>query len=275
MHTHHTTSNLILTVISVLLIAMLTTTPAFALSDTKTSQTSTISRTVKLTPIPYYVETTDRAELRQLITDATNRRDAASNIVTSALTLGCSATDQVMLWARQEYKMANDAIEHYTAALQDTYDLEWALAYNAIKNGDKQAAADYIWARFIDAGFTPAVAAGIMGNIMAEVGGQTLYIQYWLDNGEYSGICQWSREYFPDASGKDLQSQCDYLLGNIEEMMTQSGDYYRIGFTYDDFIALDSAKAAAAAFCLCYEKCGMASYEIRKSNAVAALQYYS
>lgn len=260
---HRAISNLILTVIGIILAAILSLNVVYA------APVQTIASTIEITPVMVYVETDDRAELRRLIDDAIKRRDAAENVLTS------NPTDWRLQWARQEYTMSNDAIIYYSAALQATYDNEWQEARQRIIDGDKYAAADYIWARLTDAGFSNYVSAGIMGNIMAEVGGQSLYIQYWLNNGEYSGICQWSKDYFPDASGKDLQAQVDYLLGNIEDIMNTCGDYYRWGFTYNDFIALDSAKAAAGAFCLCYEKCGTASYAIRQDNAVAALQYYS
>ena len=51
-----------------------------------------------------------------------------------------------------------------------------------IEKSEEYESATFIWRYFKDKGYSDYAIAGILGNIMAEVGGQTLYIQYWLSS---------------------------------------------------------------------------------------------
>ena len=63
-------------------------------------------------------------------------------------------------------------------------------------------------------GWNDYVCAGIMGNLMAETGGQTLDLdpKAYSSNKNYYGICQWSKKYYAEVHKKDLEFQCDFLI---------------------------------------------------------------
>jgi hypothetical protein len=111
-----------------------------------------------------------------------------------------------------------------------------------------------------------------MGNIMAEVGGHTLDIQYTLTT-SYYGICQWSKSY-SFVWGLGLQAQLDYLINTIQNEFNTYGYLYSPGFNYNNFINLTDEKAVALAFAKCYERCGSSTYSKRQQNASDAYNYF-
>ena len=72
---------------------------------------------------------------------------------------------------------------------------------------------------------------------MCEVGGGTLYIQWWLYGSYYYGMCQWSKGY-SEIWGADLKAQCDFLRNTIEYELNVFGFVYQSGFKYEDFCQL-------------------------------------
>lgn len=138
---------------------------------------------------------------------------------------------------------------------------------------DKYVAATYIWNYLHDQGFNDYVSAGILGNIMTEVGGNTLYIQWWLYGPCYYGMCQWNNAY-TQVWGTDLKTQCDFLMSNIRYEIDTFGFVYQSGFKYNNFCQLQDARAAARCFAQSYERCGSGSYGIRESNALIAYNYF-
>ena len=123
-------------------------------------------------------------------------------------------------------------------------------------------------------GFNDIVCAGIMGNLMAEVGGQTLNIRYTLSSNGFYGMCQWSKTWYPEVWGQDLQGQLDFLNKTIKNEFSIFGYLYRKGFTFDQFLGLANEKDAALAFAKCYERCHHNYYAIRQTNATAAYNYF-
>ena len=111
---------------------------------------------------------------------------------------------------------------------------------------------------------------------MAEVGGQSLNIRPGLysSNGYYYGICQWNKKYYGSVHGAGLSSQLNFLRDTIKSEMNTYGKLYRSGFDYQDFLSLKNEKEAALAFAKAYERCGSGSYDVRKSNATKALNYF-
>lgn len=141
-----------------------------------------------------------------------------------------------------------------------------------IEKSEEYESATFIWKYFKDKGYSDYAIAGILGNIMAEVGGQTLYIQYWLSSSSYYGMCQWSRQYYPEAIGLSLEEQCDFLFNTIENEFDVFG--YIVGLSYEDFIQIENEQTAALAFAKVYERCGSGSYSVRQSNATEAYNYF-
>lgn len=137
--------------------------------------------------------------------------------------------------------------------------------------------ATYIWRYMKDLGWNDAVCAGVMGNIMAEVGGQTLNIQPYLygGGGSYYGICQWYLPYTTrNIAGTGVETQCNYLRDTVKKEMNNFGYKYSSSMNYSNFLALSSPSEAAVAFAKCYERCASFSYGIRQTNAQKAYNYF-
>ena len=124
--------------------------------------------------------------------------------------------------------------------------------------------AHYIWNYLKSAGYNNYVVAGIMGNIMAEVGGHTLRIPWYVKGYGYYGICQWMLRYSPDVEDQDLKGQLDFLIKTMPKNMQ----------SYEVFITLQDEQEAALMFARQYERCTSASYYKRQVNASKAYNYF-
>lgn len=143
----------------------------------------------------------------------------------------------------------------------------------------KYPEAQIVWDALIDYGLSPEVASGIMGNIMAEVGGQTLDFSEWRywSRGTHYGICQWGggrKQDLLNNFGPDLEDQVEFLLYELEREMNSYGYIYKTGFGYDEFIAMTDVEQAALAFAKSYERCSSKYYNIRMTNAKKAYNYF-
>lgn len=116
------------------------------------------------------------------------------------------------------------------------------------------------------------VCAGILGNMMAETGGQTLDIQ-WDIGTDYYGICQWSIYYNPDIVNANLDDQLNYLNRTINGEFAIFGYKYKEDFDYIDFKMIDDCREAALAFAQVYERCYHEYYEVRQDNAEIAYEF--
>ena len=126
-------------------------------------------------------------------------------------------------------------------------------------------------------GWNDYVCAGVMGNMMAEVGGQTLNLQPYLyghSGANYYGLCQWSSRYYPSIQGADVDAQLDFLASTIKKELDTYGYLFRSGLDYEAFCNLTDAEDAAMAFAKAYERCGSGSYGVRQRNAINAYNYF-
>ena len=124
--------------------------------------------------------------------------------------------------------------------------------------------------------FSQEVTCGIIGNMMIETSGGSLNLkpEIYSPSGNYYGLCQWSRKYYPEAHGLAFEHQLDYLLGSMQWEFNTFGKNYENGFKYDDFLKMTDSAEAALAFAKSYERCGPASYEMRQKAAVKAYEYF-
>lgn len=126
-------------------------------------------------------------------------------------------------------------------------------------------------------GWNDYVCAGVMGNMMAEVGGQTLNLQPYLyghSGANYYGLCQWSSRYYPSIQGADVDAQLDFLASTVKKELDTYGYLFRSGLDYEAFCNLTDAEDAAMAFAKAYERCGSGSYGVRQRNAINAYNYF-
>lgn len=179
----------------------------------------------------------------------------------------------------------NSLISKKNSSVMNYYTLEsgsgnTATDVNGVKleGGD---VAEQIWNFFInDMGYSEPVAAGIMGNIMRECGGDTLSgldpsAQNSYGNGHY-GIIQWDMVYCSEVVGQDLAGQLAFFSRWIQsnEFDTYAGNY-QAGFSYEKFLQLTDPEQAAIAFGSIMERFGTpyssggmnSEYERRGSNA--------
>lgn len=134
--------------------------------------------------------------------------------------------------------------------------------------------AEFIWSYLKELGFNDYICAGILGNMMVESGGLTLAIEENARTGNFYGICQWSKKYYPDVIGVSLNAQCDYLRDTIQNEIDTFGYCYKKGFNYENFLQITDEKEAALAFAKCYERCSNRGYSTRKECASIAYNYF-
>lgn len=218
------------------------------------------------------VNSNDINVLNVFLKEAEDTKVEAHNMAEAARGLGYPGDHPIIKLAQQEYLAANEVTKYYKHQIK-TLEEELIDAAFELKRSEYPAAA-FIWEYLHEQGLNDHVTSGIIGNLMTEVGGQTLDIQYTLQNKTYYGMIQWNKKYFPGVIGKDLQGQCEFLMSNIEETFHTYGKNYKSGFDYEDFCNLTNEKDAALAFAKIYERCGSGSYEQRKKNATVAYEYF-
>ena len=218
------------------------------------------------------LETYTMAQLQVLIEAKHANQKAAHELAESARKLGWPEKSEPIASAKNEWWNAQLAIEVYDARYKELYaeseEAKWET------KAAEYPAATQIWRYMKDLGWNDYVCAGIMGNLMAEVGGQTLDIQYWLQGNGYYGMCQWNKAYRSGVWGADLAGQCDFLRDTIKYEIDTFGYAYKKGFNLDSFLALSNERDAALAFAKCYERCGSGTYTIRQNNAEKAYDYF-
>ena len=218
------------------------------------------------------LDTYTMAQLQVLIEAERADQEAAHELAESARKLGWPEESEPIASAKNEWWNAQLAIEVYDARYKELYaeseEAKWAT------KAAEYPAATQIWRYMKDLGWNDYVCAGIMGNLMAEVGGQTLDIQYWLQGNGYYGMCQWNKAYRSGVWGADLVGQCDFLRDTIKYEIDTFGYAYKKGFNLDSFLALSNERDVALAFAKCYERCGSSTYTIRQNNAEKAYDYF-
>lgn len=213
------------------------------------------------------------AELETLISQKKSDIMAAKQLAVSAEVLGMSSDADLIETAHNELKMAQNSLKAFEEAYKEKYEkLEMEKWENRMY---QYPAATQIWLYMKDLGWSDYVCAGIMGNLMAEVGGHSLNIRYTTHtNSGYYGMCMWSAKYAPSVIGRDLEGQCDYLRDTIKREIDSFGSHYYSGFNFYSFLNLTNEKDVALAFAKTYERCGGGDYAKRQSNATRAYNYF-
>lgn len=125
------------------------------------------------------------------------------------------------------------------------------------------------------AGYSPYVAAGIMGNMMRE--SRMIWNKYEEGGGDSYGLCQWRQSIFPELYGASLSKQLEYIKPWINEEYNSFKGNYDINVDLNDFLAMTDVREIAKAFCLVMER--PASYatavDERQDYAEGYLSFYS
>ena len=173
---------------------------------------------------------------------------------------------------------SEDIEETETTEIEESTTIEEVTENNYVYS-ERYPVAAQVWNYLRDLGYNKAVCAGILGNMMAEVGGQTLALQphlYGADSGySYYGLCQWNLYYYPSIAGASVNGQLNHLANTIRSEMNTFGYKYYSGFNHNSFLNITDPGAAAKAFAVCYERCASWSYSIRIQHAYTAYDYFA
>jgi hypothetical protein len=133
-----------------------------------------------------------------------------------------------------------------------------------------------VWEFLRREGFSQEITCAIIGNMMIETSGGSLDLKpnIYSPDGEYYGLCQWAKEFYPEAHGLSFEQQLDFLLETIALEINTFGNNYKEGFDYKDFLAMNNTTEATLAFAKSYERCRPASYEMRQEAALKAYEYF-
>ena len=156
--------------------------------------------------------------------------------------------------------------EYYDLLLIEEEEAEWEQRY------EEYPEATTIWLYLtVEMEYNEYVAAGILGNMMNEAGGNSLNINPSAQNpAGYYGICQWNSSMYGDVWYCNLVEQLDYLNNTIEYEYNCCGN-----MSYESFCNLTDEREAALSFARSYERCSSESYGRRQNNASTALSYFS
>lgn len=211
-------------------------------------------------------------DLQNLILVQKDRQLKAHQLAQNARALNWPETSKPVIFAKTEWNNSQLKIDYY----QNEYNIKYENSEQRkweIKEGEYYIATK-TWRYMKSLGWNDYVCAGIMGNLMTETGGQTLYIKPNASGNGYYGICQWNSAYKNDVWGADLQGQLNYLGKSIKYQIDTYGYAYKQNFNFDSFLKLNNEKDAALAFAKCYERCGSGSYWVRQQNATIAYNYF-
>lgn len=269
-------TGLVLFLALVMSYSIISTSYAIPLEDNKYEEYITLSEYVDATKIEELrtvnLNQYSLDELEALIAEQMEIQAIAATIAVSAEELG---------WTAESSTMIDAQVEWWTAyALTQIYKNQYDIKYEELEMAKWDAkravypVATEIWLYMKELGWNDYVCAGIMGNLMTEVGGQTLNIRYKTDYNGYYGMCMWSKKYCSQVVGADLEGQCNYLRNTIKKEIDTFGSHYKVGFNFNSFLNLTNEKDAALAFAKAYERCGTGGYDKRQNNATVAYNYF-
>lgn len=213
-----------------------------------------------------YTETDNFLSLIQLRDECELRKLNASQMAEAARNCGYPEDHPIIRLAQEEWHNANNLAIIYTKKIDAT---------NLSNAWKEYPVATEVWLYLTDTmGYSNYVAAGIIGNMMAECGGLTLNLDWTMINAfsECYGLCQWHPRYHQSVQGANLQEQLAYTYTSFPEILSRYASLYQQGFSYDKFLAMTDVREIAKAFCLIYERPG--GYDVRRGECAAKAYDY-
>lgn len=213
-------------------------------------------------------------QLKMLIDNAILTQENAHKVASASRALGWPEDSNSIRMAKNEWHNADLMIDVYQARVDEIYE-EMGLISLEIKMAEYPEATT-VWVYMKKLGWNDYVCAGIMGNLMAECGGQTLALQPTIYNPSkyFYGMCQWSKEYYGEIHGADLETQCNFLRDTIQFEIDTFGYAYKKNFNFEAFLELTNEQDAAKAFAQTYERCADWTYGVRQRCATMAYDYF-
>ena len=211
-------------------------------------------------------------EATVLVKETKERIENAEIAKQALLDMGYNEECPAVILTDTEISICSTNLEYYEEKENKFQEeMKWAKMLNDYPTATK------VWKYMKEElGWNDYVCAGVMGNFMAETGGQTLSLNpsLYAEGGAYYGIAQWSIKYNPSIGGASLNSQLNHLGNTVKKEFDVYGSKYRSGFNYDSFKSLQNEREAALAFAKAYERCASFTYSVRQSNATKAYNYF-
>lgn len=218
--------------------------------------------TVEYTPLK---ETNNYWELINLIDEYTLKKEEIHNNANNARLIGYTDDSDVIMNLKGKWHFYNEIIKFYQNQL-DKVDKEL--------DGLEYKDATLIWEYMKNLSWNDYVCAGILGNMMAEVGGGTLDLQTTIYGNGFYGLCQWNQVFTDRVWGADLKGQMDFLRDDIKYQIDMFGFCYSDEFNFEKFLELENEQEAALAFMKCYERGLPQSNYVRQQYATIAYEYF-
>lgn len=188
------------------------------------------------------------------LTPAQRGMDLAHEIAELMRERGYAEDHPVIVACQEWWQAENDGNGHAQVFVTEQQKLEYPVA----------AA---VWQRLREHGLSEPVAAGIMGNFMAECGGHTLDLDPYIYSGGFYGLCMFSLHYFPGVDGLGVAAQVDFLVDTLDNIKDGGG-------SVEAFLAITNVRTAARYFSDYYERPAAWS-EKRADNAETAYKYFT
>ena len=204
-------------------------------------------------------------ELIELIDEYSSKRNLTHELAEEARNKGYEESSSIISNAQGQWTFYNEIVNFYQQQLNRVEE-----ELNTLEYKD----ATLIWEYMKNLGWNNYVCAGILGNIIVEVGGGTLDLQTTISGNGFYGICQWAQMYSQEVWDKDLKGQLDYLKNDIQYQFDTYGFCYSYNFNFEHFLKLDNEKDAAMAFATCYERCLVSHRYVRQQYATIAYEYF-
>lgn len=182
---------------------------------------------------------------------------------TGGIYLGNTRAPVAILIQPEPYQYITEQEETYSAKIK-----QWE---------EEHYYATKVWEYLRQKGFNQEITCAIIGNMMVETSGGSLDLEptTYSPSGNYYGLCQWSKKYYPEAHGLPFECQLDYLIDSMLWEFNTFGWLYQDNFVYDTFLAMTDVEEAALAFAMAYERCSSVSYEMRQEAALRAYNYFN
>ena len=150
--------------------------------------------------------------------------------------------------------------------------LQWSSKYN------QYPAATIAWIYMTEElGWSNFVAAGIIGNMMAECGGQTLALDWDINGNSGYGLFQWigNRRISIKSKYGEFPTVVEQIEFMKDELYGTNGVTQQVTDQQREAILnANSPEKCAAKFAMWFERPASTDYSVRKSNAIKAYKYF-
>lgn len=267
-------------ILSILMLIFIVILPSYA-SDTNDSSSSVEHNDIIVEDSSSYnykdSETSSECSEQEFSSDSNSKNVNSRVKLNTGNTTGAISNSESSTTADSEPELeeTHSNIESSCSSNFESSNFEESSSNVEYKN--KYPAAEKIWSIMKSYGWSDQVCAGIMGNLMAEVGGQTLNLDWKSNTGSEIGICQWMGSRKSElikkyGSRPSCEEQVQFMY---DELKGSNGVTRQVSSSqYNSIISSSTPEDAALKFAKYFERCSTSTYSIRKCNAKTAYNYF-